>query len=163
MEKKKLIREYKKELTMMKDLTNKKISDYKKEKENEEENYIKLLNSMIYMLQIKEKILDLNLKEENVNTYDIISLKYFLDKYNKAKINTLINNLKQISYKEKKNEINHYKNWVYYSINSIPNDKIINIKCNGWVNHVIQLRNGNIMSTHWDQLLVYKINNANNK
>ena len=162
-EEKELIIEYKKELTMMKDLINKKINDYKKEKENEEENYIKLLNSMKYMLQIKEKIIDINLKEENVNTYDIISLKYILDKYNKAKINTLINNLKQISYKEKKNEINHYKNCVYYSINSIPNNKIINIKYGGWVNHVIQLRNGNIMSAHWDQLLVYKIINTNNK
>ena len=160
-EEKQQIKEYKKELMLLKDLINKKIIESKKEKIDE--YYLKLLYSIGYIIKIKEKILEINVDEEGINTYDILSLKYILDKYNKAKINTLINNLKQISSKEKQKEIDNYKNCVYYSINSIPNNKIINIKFNGWVNHVIQLRNGNIMTSHWDILLLYKINNTNKK
>jgi hypothetical protein len=98
-----------------------------------------------------------------VNTYDIVSLKNILHKYNKAHINLLIKNIKSLSYKEKENDIKYYKNCKFISIQSIPNNKIIHKEVQGWVNHVIQLKNTNIVSAHWDYLLVFKINHENNK
>ena len=155
------IEEYKKILTLLKEEINNKISFYKNNKK--EEDYIKLLNSFLNIIQLKNYYLNLNISDEFINSYDIISLKFILDKYNKEKIKSLINNIKNNSYEEKDNDIKKYKQKIFYSINSIPKNKIINYKYNGWINHVIQLRNGNIMSAHWDFLVVYKINKENNK
>ena len=152
-----LIEIYKKEVLNLKEHISLKIESIN------EQNYKNLLNSMLNMIKIVELFLHLNINDENINSFDIISLKNILDKYNKPKLNLLINNIKKGTYPEKENDIKNYKNCIYYSINSIPNNKIINSKCSGWVNHVIQLKNGNIMSAHWDSLLVYKIELQNKK
>lgn len=156
------IEEYKKQLILLKKSINNEISEIN-QNNKKEEYYEKLLNSLLNIIQIKQIFLNIDINNEKINTYDIVSLKYILDRYNKAKINILMNNLKQKTYKEKEEEINNYKSYIYYSISSIPNNKIIHNKYNGWVNHAIQLRNGNIMTAHWDILLLYKINLKNNK
>ena len=158
------IDQYKKELLSLKEEINNKIVIINQNNKNENEgNYLKLLYSLLNIIVIKELFLDLKINDEFINSYDIVSLKYLLDKYNKTKLNILLKNIKSISYQEKENDIKKYKNSIFYSINSIPDDKIIHSKFSGWVNHVIQLKNGNIMSAHWDILLVYKIDYNNKK
>ena len=54
---------------------------------------------------------------------------------------------------------------IYFKYINKPklNVLINNSKYSGWVNHVIQLKNGNIMSAHWDVLIVYRIDHQTNK
>ena len=151
---------YKKDMILLKDNIYKKI-EYNKQKN--EYDYNNLLNSLLNIIKIKELFLNLNINDDNVNTYDIVSLKNILHKYNKAHINLLLNNINSISYKEKENDIKKYKNYKFISLNSIPNNKIIHSQVRGWVNHVIQLKNKNIVTAHWDYLLVFKINYENNQ
>ena len=151
---------YKKDMILLKDNIYKKI-EYNKQKN--EYDYNNLLNSLLNIIKIKELFLNLNTNDDNVNTYDIVSLKNILHKYNKAHINLLLNNINSISYKEKENDIKKYKNYKFISLNSIPNNKIIHSQVRGWVNHVIQLKNKNIVTAHWDYLLVFKINYENNQ
>ena len=146
-------------MTSLKEEINKKIEF---NKQNKEYDYNNLLNSLLNIIKIKEKLLNLNINDDEVNTYDIVSLKNLLHKYNKVHINLLIKNIKSLSYEEKENDIKHYKNCKFISIKSIPNNKIIHKEVHGWVNHVIQLKNTNIVSAHWDFLLVFKINHENN-
>ena len=152
-----LIEIYKKDILNLKEEINKRIESIN------QQDYKNMLISLLNIIKIKELFLYLNINDEKVNSYDIISLKNILNNYNKPKLNLLLNNIKNNLYHEKEYNINDYKNSIYYSINSIPKNKIINSKFSGWVNHVIQLKNGNIMSAHWDILLVYKINIQNNK
>ena len=152
-----LIEIYKKDVLNLKEHINIKIVSIN------EQDYKNLLNSLLNMIKILELFLYLNINDENINSFDSISLKNILDKYNKPKLNALLNNIKNGKYPEKENDINNYKNCIYYSIKSIPNNKIINSKYSGWVNHVIQLKNGNIMSAHWDALIVYRIDHQTNK
>ena len=151
---------YKKDMILLKDNIYKKI-EYNKQKN--EYDYNNLLNSLLNIIKIKELFLNLNTNDDNVNTYDIVSLKNILHKYNKAHINLLLNNINSISYKEKENDIKKYKNYKFISLNSIPNNKIIHSQVRGWVNHIIQLKNKNIVTAHWDYLLVFKINYENNQ
>ena len=151
---------YKKDMILLKDNIYKKI-EYNKQKN--EYDYNNLLNSLLNIIKIKELFLNLNINDDNVNTYDIVSLKNILHKYNKAHFNLLLNNINSISYKEKENDIKKYKNYKFISLNSIPNNKIIHSQVRGWVNHVIQLKNKNIVTAHWDYLLVFKINYENNQ
>lgn len=160
-EEKELIELYKKDIINLKEQINMYIQRIK----TNEKECQNVLNSLLNIIKIEEMFLYLNIDDEKTNTYDIISLKNFLNKYNRAKISKLINNIKSNSYseEEKINIINNYKNCTFYSINGIPKDKIIHNKYSGWINHVIQLKNGNIMTAHWDNLLVYKIDKTNNK
>ena len=155
------IEEYKKILLILKEEINNKIEKIKNNKK--EEDYKNLLNSLLNIIQLKYYFLSLNINDEFTNSYDIISLKFILDKYCKEEIKSLIIKIQKNSYEEKDNDIKYFKQNIIYSINSIPKNKIINEKYNGWINHVIQLRNGNIMSAHWESLVIYKINKENNK
>ena len=149
---------YKKSIIYLKEEINKKLKSYTNKEKASDDFYYKLLNSLLRIIKIKEIFLYLNTKDQSINTYDLISLKYVLDKYNQIKIDLLINNIKSEIYKEKEKDINYYKNSIFLSINSIPNEKIINANYRQWINHVIQLRNGNIVTAHWEYLLVHKIN-----
>ena len=149
---------YKKSIIYLKEEINKKLKSYTNKEKSSDDFYYKLLNSLLRIIKIKEIFLYLNTKDQSINTYDLISLKYVLDKYNQIKIDLLINNIKSEIYKEKEKDINYYKNSIFLSINSIPNEKIINANYRQWINHVIQLRNGNIVTAHWEYLLVHKIN-----
>lgn len=149
---------YKKSIIYLKEEINKKLKSYTNKEKASDDFYYKLLNSLLRIIKIKEIFLYLNTKDQSINTYDLISLKYVLDKYNQIKIDLLINNIKSEIYKEKERDINYYKNSIFFSINSIPNEKIINANYRQWINHVIQLRNGNIVTAHWEYLLVHKIN-----
>ena len=48
-----------------------------------------VLNSLLNIIKIEEMFLYLSIDDEKINTYDIISLKNFLNKYNRAKISKL--------------------------------------------------------------------------
>jgi len=149
---------YKKSITCLKEEINQKLKSLAIKDKSSDDLYYKLLNSLLRIIKIKELFLYLNISEQNINTYDLISLKSFLDKYNQEKIYSSIKNIKSEIYKEKEKDINNYKNSIFFSINSIPNDKIINANYRQWINHVIQLRNGNIVTAHWEYLLVHQIN-----
>ena len=156
------IEKYRKNIIILKEDINKKIETIKTKKS--EENFCQLLNSLLNIIKIKEIFLSININDKNVNSYDLISLKYILNKFNQQKLGILINNIKNVSsYPEKDKDINNYKKCIFYSINSIPNNKIINSNFRQWVNHVIQLQNGNIVSAHWEYLLLHKINKEKNK
>ena len=145
---------YKSSVLCLKEEINKKLISFT----NKDDLYYKLLNSLLRIIKIKELFLYLNTSDQSINTYDLITLKNVLNKFNQEKIGLLINNIKSDTYEEKEKDINNYKNSIFVSINSIPNDKIINANYRQWINHVIQLRNGNIVTAHWEYLLVHKIN-----
>lgn len=154
---------YKKSNICVKEVINQKLKSYTNKEKASDDFYYKLLNSLLRIIKLKELFLYLNINDKNINTYDLISLKNVLDKYNQKKIDLLINNIKSEIYKEKEKDINNYKNSIFFSINSIPNDKIINANYRQWINHVIQLRNGNIVTAHWEYLLVHRINAQSKK
>ena len=153
--------EYKNELNDLKEIIEKKIDENnKKQDENKEGN--KLIISILNMINIKNLFLNMNIQEDQINAYDLISLKYILNMHNKAKNLLLINEIRNGSFPTK-NDINEYNKYIFYSFKSLTKDKIINHNSHNWVNHVIQLRNGNIMSSTWDTLFLYKINKPNKK
>lgn len=153
--------EYKNELNDLKEIIEKKIDENnKKQDENKEGN--KLIISILNMINIKNLFLNMNIQEDQINAYDLISLKYILNMHNKAKNLLLINEIRNGSFPSK-NDINEYNKYIFYSFKSLTKDKIINHNSHNWVNHVIQLRNGNIMSSTWDTLFLYKINKPNKK
>ena len=134
----------------------------KKEEEvfdtNDEFKYkMKLFYSLLNIVTIKSLFLEMKFQNEGINAFDLISLKDFINKSNKAKLNLLIKSIQDGNYPSK-NDINEYKKCIYYSFKSISKDKIININLHNWANHVIQLKNGNILSSSWDILFLYKIN-----
>ena len=149
---------YKKSIICLKEEINQKIKCFTNKEKASDDFYYKLLNSLLRLIKIKKSFLYLNSNDFSINTYDLLSLKNVLNKYNQIKIDLLINNIKSEIYKEKEKDINDYKNSIFFSINSIPNDKIINANYRQWINHVIQLRNGNIVTAHWEYLLVHQIN-----
>ena len=151
---------YKKDLLLLKNEINKKV-EYNKQKNDIE--YNNLLNSLLNIIKIKEIFLNMNINSDGVNAFNIISLKNILNKYNKAEFNLLIKKLNSTSYKDKESDIQYYNNYVFYSITPIIDNSMITTRNNGRVNHVIQLKNGNIVSAHWDFLLVYKINHEEKK
>jgi len=147
--------ECKKDLINLKNLIEKQIHEMNDKNEGFQD-VKKFLNSLLNMILIKNYFLDINFQVEEINVYEVISLKYLLNRYNKVKINLLIKSIEQGTYPSK-NDINKYKKCIYYSLKSITKDKIINNKVHNWVNHIIQLRNGNILSANWDTLFLYKI------
>ena len=85
---------YKKSIIYLKEEINKKLKSYTNKEKASDDFYYKLLNSLLRIIKIKEIFLYLNTKDQSINTYDLISLKYVLDKYNQIKIDLLINNIK---------------------------------------------------------------------
>ena len=155
---------YKNEIFNLKEEINQKIEIIKQKNENGiDKIYNKLLNSILNLIKVKEYFLNINLNDvEVLNSYDIISLKYIVNKFNKLKLKKLLNNIKVKTYPEKENDIKNFNKCIYYSINSIPNNKIVHTRTAGWANHVILLKNGNILSSHWDYLSLFKINREKN-
>ena len=155
------INEYKNELINLKEIIEQKINENnKKLEENKESN--KMLNSLLYMINIKNLFLNMNIQDEQINAYDLISLKYILNMHNKAKNLLLLKEIQDGIFPTK-NNINEYNKYIFNSFKSLTKDKIINNNSHNWVNHAIQLRNGNIMSSTWDALHLYKINKSNKK
>ena len=155
------INEYKNELINLKEIIVKKIEENNKnQEENKDAN--RMLNSLLYMINIKNLFFNMNIQDEQINAYDLISLKYILNMHNKAKNLSLLKEIQDGTFPSK-NDINEYNKYIFYSFKSLTKDKLINNNCHNWVNHVIQLRNGNIMSSTWDILFLYKINRINKK
>ena len=155
------INEYKNELIDLKNIIEEKINENKnKQDENKEGN--KLLNSILNMIDIKNIFLNMNIEDEEINAYDLISLKYLLNMNNHSKNILLLKTILVGTFPAEK-DIKEYKKHIFYSFKSLTKDKIINNNSHNWVNHVIQLRNGNIMSSTWDALYLYKINKEKKK
>ena len=153
------INEYKNELNILKEIIEKKIEE---NKNNEYKEGIKLLKSILYIIIIKSKFFNLNFQDDKINAYDLISIKYMLNMHNKAK-NKLLTKTIQDGTFPSQNDINEYNKHIFYSFKSVTKDKIINNRSHNWVNHIIQLKNGNIMSSTWDSLSIFKINQENKK
>ena len=151
-EDKKDIVDCKKDLNNLKNLIEKKIHEIN-DKDDESQDVKRLLNSLLNMILIKNYFLDIKFQDEGINVYGLISLKYLLKRNNKVKINLLIKSIESGTYPSK-NDINKYKKCIFYSFKSITKDKMITNKVHNWVNHIIQLKNGNILSANWDALLL---------
>ena len=148
--------EYKKDLVNLKNLIEKKIDEIH-DKNEEFLDMKRLLNSVLNLILIKNYFLDIKFDKDRINVYELDSVKFLLDRHNKVKINLLIKSIQNGTFPSK-NEINNYKNCIFYSFKSITKDKIINYKIHNWGNHIIQLKNGNILISTWDTLLLFKIN-----
>ena len=154
------INEYNKELINLKSIIEEKIGELNNGKE-EFTKEIKILNSLLYIINIKCIYLDSKIQNNIINAYDLISLKYFINKHNKIKLNILTKEIQNGKFPTK-NDIDEYNKNIYYSFKSTTKEKIINKKIHNWVNHAIQLQNGNILSSTWDSLYLYKINHQTN-
>lgn len=154
------INDCKNDLENLKIIIKKKIDELNNKIEEPKEK-INILNSLLNIISIKNIFFELKIQNDNINAYDLISLKYILHQHNKAKINLLIKTL-QSGIFPSQNDINEHNKYIFYSFKSITKEKIINKNNHNWVNHIIQLKNGNILSSTWDTLYLFKINRANN-
>ena len=154
------INDYKNDLENLKIIIKKKI-DQLNNKIEEPKEKTNILNSLLNIISIKNIFFELKIQNDDINAYDLISLKYILNQHNKAKINLLIKAL-QGGIFPSQNDINEHNKYIFYSFKSITKEKIINKNNHNWVNHIIQLKNGNILSSTWDTLYLFKINRANN-
>ena len=139
----------------------KKIIDELNNKNEENKDKIRLLNSLLNIIFVKNIFFDLKIQDDNINVYDLLSLKYILNKHNKAEINLLIKTIQNGIFPSQI-DINEYNKCIFYSFKSITKEKIINMNNHNWVNHIIQLKNGYILSSTWDTLYLFKINRAKN-
>ena len=154
------INEYKNELINLKTVIEKKIGEIDNIK-NVLSDKIKILRTLLNVIKIKNIFLDMNIWDDKINAYDLISLKFLINKYNKVKINLLITSIKTDIFPSEK-VINEYKKSIFFSFKSIPREKIINKNIHNWVNHIIQLQNGNILCASWETFFLYKINKQKN-
>ena len=148
--------DYKNKLNKLKDIIKKKLGEI--DNKNDINKYkIKLFNSLLNIIDIKNLFLEIILRKDDVNAYNLFSLKCIINRNDKVKTNLLIKSIEEGNFPKAK-EINEYTKCIYYSFKSITKDKIINNNAHNWVNHIIQLENGNILSANWETLFLYKIN-----
>ena len=153
--------DYKIQISNLQGIIEQKIDKINKNDKDSNDS-LKLLNSILNMIKLKNIFFCLNINDIRINAYDLISLKNLLNRHNKTKFNLLIENIKKGIFPSQ-NEINKYNESIYYSFKSISEEKIIHKQTQDWVNHIIQLKNGNIVSAHWDCLLLHKINKETKK
>ena len=148
--------DYKNKLNKMKDIIKKKLAEI--DNKNDINKYkIKLFNSLLNIIDIKNLFLEIDFQKDDVNAYNLFSLKCIINRNDKVKTNLLIKSIEEGNFPKTK-EINEFTKCIYYSFKSITKDKIINNNAHNWVNHIIQLENGNILSANWETLFLYKIN-----
>ena len=157
------ISNYKKALQNLETLINTKIN-YLSQDLDINKDKISFYNTQLKIINLKNIFLNINYNpDKKENLLYLISLKYLVDEFSEIKYKLLLREISNNTSFPNIDILNDYHKNIAYSISFIPTERIIQQNVHCWVNHVIQLKNGNIVSAHWNYISIYTIDRKNNK